>query len=1287
MKGFAMKKNCLLILVFILSFNTALFAEKLRGFGEVQETALKVSGNLSGFQYVCENPEKAKLLMHKLGRDLSQTATVPAAWKQVKLGAQTVPVLLRPGLGCFLPCVKGKVVSAYTAPDGQSPEEAFAKIANDLNGAQFFDPSFSYPAYLDKYSHYGIGSWYPSNWGDGNSKGKPNDVDDHFKFAREYDLTLQPNAGGYLLRNLLPKLHEYGRPYHFAEWQEWSPELAIMAPEELTTTNDQFSAMPHYYGQISDGGRRLMDWNNWMLQARVREHVNDPLLVDWADPNGEVGPFSEDYFWDFTENNRKNFVRYLCDIRGYTLKALGEAWYGDAKRFKSWDDVPIPMSYDLYGWTPESIMADRSWRIHPATPDKALQEGLAAGYQRDDFKDTNWVEFPAPGGELISTFWRANKAIWHRGSIDVPAEWLKKKRAAGPIYLAAATFTSARGFRNPDRVWINGQELAAWSHCPGYDLHTQFDVTNLLRPGKNTIAYLPPHNSFHGTFFLTDQPYEDYPFKDSHRNARYSDWREYIPWAITDMLEDTYKAIRAIDPDRFIKMHAFGHKDLGIPLAARYAAFGHNTGDEAFFRPWDRRFGYVRGIPSSAESSGSVDSPEHFKRWLGWHSFTGGLNALDYFHNIQSMMYSPAAELWKEYMPYWKLSPRRDLKKPDIALFWSSRNNGLLPRPVPYCFDLGRGDLQPLGYSYVYVDETTVRDGLVKDYPVIWDTGTFIMDPETVAGLKKYVENGGTYVLLQETGRHTMTQRDAWAVSDLTGFKVSEVRPMTGGLSIMNDQPLFKKLAGKTFYNRGKSIDYSDYNYADKCIALEPISKDTQVIARYDDGAIAIGMRTLGKGRVIVLGSPFWRDSYDQGGMWWPGESQSDFLEDIFAGLGLKPLATADTHRVWREHYFATNGTEEFLFLHNPYDEPVTFNTEWDAMQPVGKLFDPKNGQEIPGTVDGRTVRLNKITLKPRETLIVATQSVKAPEVVLHDWFGELSKIWRKSEGGKILERPDLPVYELRLAEKLSGKVLTPEEAAALPKIPEGLKLGACQSPAAFKATPDKVRRCVFTVNFKTPAKWRPEDGVILYIRGMNHAVGNVVGPVDAWLNGTKVFDQVITIAEGYNTLQGGAKAEVNKLLKPGGENVLVFTTASNGFEGEVDIQMHPAPVAGIEVAGSWQLQKDADSGLSTVALPGEMNGLYAYTSFDIPADWKGDRVFIDLDLTGNFNAFAINEKMIFHPVNWFSPVKYMDVTPWVKFGGANRLTLFTHAATQKWEPGKMEVKKIRVQRVKGDRK
>jgi hypothetical protein len=607
---------------------------------------------------------------------------------------------------------------------------------------------------------------------------------------------------------------------------------------------------------------------------------------------------------------------------------------------------------------------------------------------------------------------------------------------------------------------------------------------------------------------------------------------------------------------------------------------------------------------------------------------------------------------------------------------------------VPFCFDLGRGDLQGLGYSYVYVDETTLRDGLVNDYPVLWDTGTFLMDQETVDNLKKYVESGGTYVLLQETGRHTYTQRDAWPITQLTGFEVESIRPMDGTLSIMTEQNLLPGLEGKAYYNRGKSIDYSDYNYADKCIALKPVAAGTQVIARYDDGAIAIGMRQLGKGRVIVLGSPFWRDSYDKEGIWWSGKKQNDFLQSIFKGLGIEPLATADTTRVWREHYLATNGTEEFLILHNPYDEPVTFSTTWKTVYPAGQLYDPKNNQKIPCKVQGRSVTLDGLTLTGRETLIVATQPHKSAKQAVEDWFDVLSKYWRPSEPGVILSRPDLPVYELRLANKLKGKILRQSEIADLPKVPNDMKHGDCQSPEILADNPDQNRHCVFEVKFTTPTGWREQDQVSLYIRSMTIGIGNIIGPIDAWVNGKKVLNQAKAAASGYNLLNGGAQVDISKYLSRESENTLVFMTGSYGFAGEVFIQMRPSPIDQISIAGQWQLQTDADSGLSPIQLPGEFNGLYAYTNFEVPNDWKNDHVFVNLDVNGNFDKFAINEKMIFHPVNFGnSHIKYMDVTPWIKFGKSNRLTLFTLSAMQRWAPGKLHLEQVQIQRIKSSLK
>ncbi len=611
-----MKLHLCLLTILMLGALTA-HAEELRGFGRIDAARIP-----DGMQFTCQDADHALILLHKIGRDMSQSCTVPASWQTVALGGQQAPVLVRPGLGSFLPFAKGAIVRVYTTTRTDNLAAAFADRAADLTGARVFDATFTYPVYLDKYSHYGIGSWYPSYWGDANTKGKPNTVNDHFTFARDNDLTLQPNNGGLLLQNLLPKIREYNRPYHYAQWQEWSQDVAIMAPEELIQATGGFSSMPSYYGQISDGGYKLMTWNNWRMQLKVRAGKDDPLMIDWLDPNGEVGPFHDDFFFDFTENNRKNFVHYLRDVRGYTLTALGEAWYGDKRRITSWDKVSIPMGYDFFGWAKDSIAADRQWRQHPATRGMALQDGLAAGWHRAECNDANWVTLPAAGGELVAAFWRADRPIWYRGTLTVPADWLKKKRAAGPVYLNAVTFSQARGFRNPDRIWLNGQEIAAYSHCPGYPLAAQFDVTTLLQSGKNIIAFLPASIDFRGNFFLTDTPWETYPFRDTHRNARYADWYEYVPWAVADMLEHTFKAIRGADPNRPIKIHAFHRKDLAIPLGAQYGGFNHNTGDEAFFRPWDKRFGYVRGIPSSAESSGSVDTPEFALRYIGYHAFT-----------------------------------------------------------------------------------------------------------------------------------------------------------------------------------------------------------------------------------------------------------------------------------------------------------------------------------------------------------------------------------------------------------------------------------------------------------------------------------------------------------------------------------------------------------------------------------------------------------------------------------------------------------------------------------------
>ena len=355
--------------------------------------------------------------------------------------------------------------------------------------------------------------------------------------------------------------------------------------------------------------------------------MDDPLLVDWLDPNGEVGPFGNFHYWDFSEANRRNFVRYLRDGRaGTRRRALGEAWHGDRRRFRSWDDVPIP-----HGLRPLRLEAGQ----HPGRPTVARASGsrcgkrpgglvraarrlpaVGPGRHRPGLREARlrrrgWAAFDLPGGELASIFWRANSTqFWYRGTLTVPGEVAAGEARSGRVYLTAAPLTNARGWKNPDRLWVNGQERPA--SAPARGRHHRPGGRDRPAAGGPQLAGVPAGPTpASGCAARSSSPRgrgEDFPFRDPHRRPLSRDWHEYIRWCVMDMMENTFKAIRAVDPDRFIKMHAAEDKHLGIPLQARYGCFGHNTGEGGFFRPWDKRFGYPYGVPASAEFGGYVDT-------------------------------------------------------------------------------------------------------------------------------------------------------------------------------------------------------------------------------------------------------------------------------------------------------------------------------------------------------------------------------------------------------------------------------------------------------------------------------------------------------------------------------------------------------------------------------------------------------------------------------------------------------------------------------------------------------
>jgi hypothetical protein len=211
-------------------------------------------------------------------------------------------------------------------------------------------------------------------------------------------------------------------------------------------------------------------------------------------------------------------------------------------------------------------------------------------------------------------------------------------------------------------------------------------------------------------------------------------------------------------------------------------------------------------------------------------------------------------------------------------------------------------------------------------------------------------------------------------------------------------------------------------------------------------------------------------------------------------------------------------------------------------------------------------------------------------------------------------------------------------------------------------------------VKFASPASWRKGDAFLLNVGVLWTTQLN--GGV--YLNGAKVYD---TTTKGIDP----TAIDVTPHVNVGGENTVLVVADAAGFAGRLVVSREPQAAETLPVAGAFDVQETEDSGLVKRTLPGTFKGLFAVKNdVTVPASWKGARVFLKLDVSDikQYNSFAINDKIVFQPVAWYPAVTYMDITPWVKFGQPNRLTILPYDAAKAWTPGPVTVTGIRLEKV-----
>jgi hypothetical protein len=997
--------------------------------------------------------------------------------------------------------------------------------------------------------------------------------------------------------------------------------------------------------------------------------------------------FSKDYQGHLGYNQVaiKGFHRWLEDVRGYTLKELGRRWYGNEDHFKSWDEVIPPDPDEFFGnLNAGCFKIENNWQWKKADKSTLSEVLGASGWTPVDMPPSQ-QQYALPQGPA---FWKVR--------FD-PANWLKK-HAGESVYLVFNV--DNRGWAPPTEVWLNGRSLGFFeSKVNPFSGPFGLKVDGLLNGGENELCLRVNGGSgcITGPVFLTVTSPKAYPYLGKHANARYVDVMEWRLWELNFKVADTMEYARGIDPNRPFVICATSEnvKDAQGQFLRRYGGSMQDTGYESSYRPLNSRLGYAGGFYGSCEPScchGIENPPVWIKRAnrrLGWTLFNG------------EGMYKE----WRAVYPYikveeqtgWFTENRRKYQligktlpaKPEVAVFLSSRSALLGDRFHSYGdWNIGRGELATSHYDNVFVTESMLADGLVDDYKVLFDTDTMFMGEETIGALQRYVEKGGTFVALHNTGRHGILEPDSWPISRLTGFEVVETNKK-GKIKFGENLSIFKGWEGKVFEGEGSALDWKENQSAkDVSIGLKAMSEDVIPLARWEDGSVAVGMRKLGKGRVIVLGSTFWRYGKDLGGsgIWEADKVEPAFLERLFTDLGVERTADASTGEVFARKMVTKNGLENWLVAMSQRGSERKADAGFAVAEKPSEVVDKLTGKTVPFEYKDGWVWIKNLDFEPWEVKIFAVKREDLTGGVKFWWF-EKEKFWKRRAEVKPISREEkedrfgssvIQFGEWKFFPDKDDSV-GETDAWTQPTFDDGRWRDANNMPWNFQYSDLEDYSGVGlyrSLPFAIPSDWANRH-LFLNINGYVRHMGYCWrGFPDFYVNGEKITGLSHSVRQVDVT---------NKLKKEG--NVVAIRLEGREASGDypvsgllscgVWIQPEVELEDSISLAGEWQ----AVTGEKTeiVVLPGQVKGNHFIRDFTVPAKWKGKDIYLHLKnpvhvrppvckLNYYDSLILVNGKAripfdFMHRL--YIPDDMLNITPYVKFGQENRVTLYPKAGNR----------------------
>jgi hypothetical protein len=1224
-------------------------AIKLRAYGTLSAERHVLPGQpqASVLVITCESEAKAQLVLAKYLSDLGELAGVnplPLDTARGKVSARQID-----NQGAIAAARAGLKVYILTAADGPALKALVEDTLPAGTTINATDAEIKVPMYVDRWDKYGFRFYYgPFVKPDGATTYDPTQ---DFTFAKQ-----SGDAG--LVVWTGPAQNDQAEGITDTNSRQWvydaAKKLDLPLGINLGINDGNMPLINRYqdqmapdadgylggwYGSMNFGGRTAA-WSSDLVQnialGQLQLLVRDLKprygnIVNWLEPHEEMCHGNADLVDDHGPAAKTSFHNYLKSKYG-TPDAVAKHW-SEPGAFKAWDDIPFPELATFLGWNDRAIDLTGTWKISYTAP-------YGADSAKPDLDDSAWEDIPAPGHAIAVSIPR--KPAVFRRHIKINPAW----HAAHPkVWLYLWDFNDARN--TTVLAFLNGKALPETDDTLHLAEHScALDVSSALVDGDNVITLCLPQAMIDYRCYLSGDAPKVYPALGPQLNAEWADFSDWICWSRGQALRHGMQMIRQVDPDRPITLMSPDAYLTPIKAAAEdYGGIVHDTGGMA--GSWvdiEPVLMESSGLATDCEPGGGAVDLNDFKRFTGRWIAEGG-NGVDYFQHIGDIEWKPAVkDYFSKTLNLWHLIGKYHLPPAELALLASDRNGRLLGFPWDVARDPNVVFTQNRWWPLVcQLRDTYPRAGIIENdfvrgnvdqYRVVLDGNTTIMEPETVEQIAKWVKKGGTFITYQQTGRHTSVLPDSWPISKLTGYTVTGIDKMTEN-GDGTPSRMLHPVAGQTVFDpNGTGWPYIQHSAGLSLKKWDPACVD---LLQWNDGSIAAGMRKLGKGLVIQLGT----------------NSQAA-VPQVLEYLHVKHvLGSTGNPDVITRHFLSNNGLYDVWVLFNTVDKPATVTLAFGDIKPAF-CKDVNTGESIPINNDGNVAKLQNIQLdnwQARAFLTPRGQLASAPA----DWFA-LQRGWWKGTAGT---GAPIPPYKSKLTVNLTDDWAFKPLDGALPATGAPPEDPSLSDPKLDDSSwerrqigifdiPDHpgLQHGIFRRKFTIPAEW-------------THGKALLNGGVDTMGGGSREYvdGQLVDPREVNNKLGG--------TFTPGSAHVIAVeiwnTTPPVGTNQPIFLSYRPDPISRQPIKDNWAYASDYLKFDPPKPLPFTETGYGAWrTVAHIDAGQSGHNVvFHSVTDNNHQHAILINGHALLGAGNYD-----VNITPWVKFGQDNEIMVTTDNTT-----------------------